>query len=237
MVEPFAIAAHETTLGEWIEFLEALPEAERQRRTPGVSDALTGSLSLTRERRRWHFSFRPADRSFEANAGEPIEYPRAQGATQDWLKMPVTGVSFQDAVAYADWLDKTNRIPGARLCSEIEWERAARGADARRYPHGDSLRPTDANYFGTYGELPAAVGLDEVGSHPDSDSPFGVHDLAGNAFEWVTSDLRSSPDDIAVFRSGSYYQSEVELRAENRNPGIPTTRDIRCGLRICAPWK
>lgn len=237
VVEPFAIAAHETTLGEWIEFLEALPEAERQRRTPGVSDALTGSLSLTRERRRWHFSFRPADRSFEADVGEPIEYPRAQGATQDWLKMPVTGVSFQDAVAYAEWLDKTNRIPGARLCSEIEWERAARGADARRYPHGDSLRPTDANYFGTYGELPAAVGLDEVGSHPDSDSPFGVHDLAGNAFEWVTSDLRSSPDDIAVFRSGSYYQSEVELRAENRNPGIPTTRDIRCGLRICAPWK
>ena len=50
------------------------------------------------------------------------------------------------------WLDRTGRVPGARVCEEREWERAARGADDRMYPHGDNLEPDDANFDETYGK-------------------------------------------------------------------------------------
>ena len=76
-------------------------------------------------------------------------------------------------------------MPGARLCSELEWERAARGGDDRMFPHGDELRAEDANIDLTYGRVDSAYGPDAVGSHPASRSPFGVDDLAGNVLELV----------------------------------------------------
>ena len=72
----------------------------------------------------------PNERAYEAREGEPIRYSgRAQRASQDWLRFPVSGVTWDDAATYAAWLDATGRVPGARLCTEYEWERAARGAD------------------------------------------------------------------------------------------------------------
>ena len=91
----------------------------------------------------------------------------------DWMRLPVSGISADDAVAYAAWLATTGRVRGARLCSEVEWERAARGADDRLYPHGYHLAPADANHFATYG---AGAGPDQVGSYPVSRSPFGIDD-------------------------------------------------------------
>src|SRR5207237_9071692 len=121
--------------------------------------------------------------------GEKLRLPRAERAEQDWLRLPVAGISFLDARAYAEWLSRTARVPGARLCNEMEWERAARGADDREFPGGDALRPTDANFDATYGKQPQAFGPDQVGSHPGSRSPFGVDDMAGNVWEWVESSL------------------------------------------------
>ena len=91
---------------------------------------------------------------------------------------------------------------GARLCTELEWERAARGGDDRLFPHGDELASDDANFDSTYGRVDSAYGPDAVGSHPASRSPFGVDDLAGNVFELVTSSLK--PDEL-VIRGGAYY--------------------------------
>ena len=118
--------------------------------------------------------------------GVSVVYPgRTVRREQAWERWPVVGVRVADARAYAAWLDRTGRVPGARLCTNAEWERAARGADDRLYPHGDELAPDDANWIKTYDEKAAALGPDEVGSHPASDSPFGVADLAGNAWEWT----------------------------------------------------
>src|SRR5439155_14762439 len=109
-----------------------------------------------------------------------------------------------EARAYAAWLSRSGRLVGARLCSEHEWERAARGADDRIFPHGDRLLPDDANYDETYGRHPLGFGPDEVGSHPESESPYGVLDLVGNVLEWTRSVRRPGEP---ILRGGSWYHA------------------------------
>ena len=177
-------------------------------------------------------TLQPTSRAYTADADHAIHYEaRAAAADQRWLRMPVSGISWDDAQAYAAWLDRTGALPGARPCDEHEWERAARGADDRLFPHGDRLAPDDADLAETYGRQPEAFGPDEVGTHPASDSPFGVADLAGNAWEWVAS--VSGQEQVAI-RGGSWYHNPLAARSNNREPCEPTLRAIVIGLRICA---
>ncbi|HEY8211786.1 MAG TPA: bifunctional serine/threonine-protein kinase/formylglycine-generating enzyme family protein [Myxococcaceae bacterium] len=233
---PYFIARWETTYAQWREFLEALPPAELQRRLPRVTaSSMFGTLSLVppaSPAEKWVFELRVSGTIHRAREGEPLTYPgRDRRVSQDWLQFPVAGISFEDAQAYARWLDQTGRVPGARLCTEREWERAARGADDRKFPHGDRLLPDDTNYDQTYGKKPDGFGPDVVGSHPASRSPFGIDDMAGNVMEWtVTSAERSEP----VNRGGDYYEYSTAERVENRNEPEPTYRDPTLGLRLCA---
>ena len=109
--------------------------------------------------------------------------------------------------------------------------RAARGADARLFPHGDQLGPTDANFDQTYDKQPEAMGPDEVGSHAASDSPFGVADLVGNAFEWTTSSYSAGQ---FVLRGGSFFYDVKTNRLCNRSEAVRTLRAASVGVRICA---
>jgi formylglycine-generating enzyme required for sulfatase activity len=140
-------------------------------------------------------------------------------------------VSYDDAVAFTAWLDRTRRVPGARLCDEYEWERAARGADGRTFPPGSALAPDDANIDVTYGRDPLAFGPDEVGSHPASRSPIGADDMAGNVWEWTRS---VQTPDAPVERGGCWYNGDLSSRSVNRELGEPTQRHIWIGVRICA---
>jgi serine/threonine-protein kinase len=85
---------------------------------------------------------------------------------------PVVHVSWFDAQAYAIWA-------GKHLPSEAQWEKSARGTDGRKYPWG-KLAPdaTRANYGRQ------RMGTTPVGSRPAGASPYDVHDLAGNVWEW-----------------------------------------------------
>ncbi|WP_437685185.1 nSTAND1 domain-containing NTPase [Sorangium sp. So ce176] len=228
----YLIARHEVTFADWMEYLRALPPDERARRTPAahkdwhvleLAQPAGGAFELL---------LKPTVEAYRAREGELLRYPgRARRAAQDWRRFPVSAISFDDATAYAAWLDRTGRVPGARLCTEAEWERAARGADDRVFPGGDRLEPDDANHDATYGRDPLGFGPDEVGAHPASASPFGVHDMAGNVFEWtVSADGAREP----VLRGGSWYENALTSVSSNREASEPTLRDALVGARICA---
>ncbi len=228
----YFIARHEVTFGDWITFLEQLPAAERTRRTPRARISANVALELLPRGRTWELQMRPAGHTYTARAGEPIRYRgRDRRAEQDWLRMPVSAVSYDDALAFSAWLDRTGRVPGARVCTEREWERAARGADARPLPTGDHLGPDDANIDVTYGQKPEAFGPDEVGAHPGSRSLFGVDDLAGNVWEIVAP---AAPGLGPTDRGGSFYEDELTALVVNRNPSEPGKRYPLLGLRVCA---
>jgi len=228
----YFIARHEVTFAAWIEYLDALGPDERRRRSPRSNNAVS-SITLTEiAPRQWRLSLTPTTRTYTAEAGQRLHYEaRATRADQDWLKFPVSAVSFEDAQAFARWLDRTRRIPGARLCDEYEWERAARGADGRIFPGGDALAPEDANLDVTYGREPLAFGPDEVGSHPGGRSPVGADDMAGNVWEWTRSVQAA---DAPVVRGGSWYHGRLSARSMNREYGEPTERTPLIGVRLCA---
>lgn len=92
---------------------------------------------------------------------------------------PVVLVSYEDAEAYGRWLSERTGETW-RLPSEIEWEKAARGSDGRRFPWGNEFDPQRLNSHdaGPFDTLP-------VGSFPQSASPYGALDMAGQVFEWT----------------------------------------------------
>ncbi len=232
---PFLIARRETTFGDWLDYLRSLPPDERKARLLHVAlGDFSGALRLTElPDGAFKLVLKPSTETYGASSGEPIVYRgRSADRSQDWQKMPVLGRSLDDMLDYLRWLDGTGRVPGARLCSDHEWERAARGADDRLYPHGSSLSPTDANFYETHGKDGSNLGPDEVGAHPSSTSPFGVDDMAGNAYEWVHSSLAANEWAI---RGGCYFFDAITARSANRNVVDKTYRDPRFGLRICAP--
>lgn len=94
---------------------------------------------------------------------------------------PVVLVSHHDARAYAAWLSarsgKAWRLPGA-----LEWEKAARGTNGRRFPWGNEFDPARLNSqdLGPFDTLP-------VSQYPAGASPYGMMDAAGQIFEWTDS--------------------------------------------------
>lgn len=115
---------------------------------------------------------------------------------------PVINVSWADAKAYCDWLAECSSKP-YRLPTELEWERAASGAEEQRWPWGNEFDPLLAN------TREAGRGKTvTVDAQPEAASPFGVLDLAGNAWEWTSDVFRPYP-----------YQSTLESELPPLAPG------------------
>ena len=156
---------------------------------------------------------------------------------------PAVNVSAGEAEAYAAWLSEATGAP-YRLPSEAEWEYAARAGSDARYPWGDEVGRERANCDGCGSEWDDARTA-PVGSFPAN--AFGVHDTAGNVYEWVADCGRESyegaPGDgsvwssegtcrVRMMRGGSWLSLPRALRSANRVRNPAGFRDINVGFRV-----
>jgi len=167
---------------------------------------------------------------------------------------PVVNVSWDDAVAFAEWLSSETGA-AFRLPSEAEWEKACRGPNGLIYPWGDSA-PDEGklNYAGNVvilnpGGKPGNT--TPIGSYsPDGDSPYGAADMAGNVAEWVAdwygwdyyaaspteNPLGPGRGDRRGVRGGYFDSFAWVVRCTVRDMFNPLNRDERFGFRLAMDW-
>ncbi len=185
--------------------------------------------------------------TYEVSNGHYREFMKATGhpAPAYWddprlnkPDQPVVGVNWYDADAYCEWT-------GKRLPTEAEWEHAAKGPDGTHFPWGHTIDATKANYGQNVGKTMP------VNAYPGGVSGFGVYNMAGNVFEWVSdwydpNYFRTSaaynpqgPSDgydfanqgpVKVLKGGSWLAPQTSLHTSHRFWNQPENNSYGVGL-------
>ena len=174
------------------------------------------------------------------------EPPRWRDKRFSAPEMPVVAVTWHEAVAYCRWLAEKSGS-SVQLPSEAQWEFAARGPEARRYPWGNEPAPTPQ--LAIFARDWEKEGPAEVGSLLAGAGPFGHLDLAGNVWEWCrdlwakdyaaaiagsSKDpvINKGDDDFRPLRGGGWGNPPEGLQSTIRNRGGPGYRFDVFGFRV-----
>lgn len=167
------------------------------------------------------------DSSDQCNGGKP-----------DRADHPINCTDHYHAAAYCQWA-------GKRLCSEVEWEKAARGSEGSTYPWGEAPATCSLAVLNDGTDGCGGGTTRPVGSLPAGASFHDVMDLAGNVGEWVADlwfrDYATSPWDgspwtdgtFEMFRGGSFRQGPDRQTAWVRDCGSPGFNQVDVGIRCC----
>lgn len=148
-----------------------------------------------------------------------------------YANFPVVAVNWHQATAYCAWA-------GRGLISEVQWEKAARGTDARMYPWGNAAPDSGLlNFNANIGDTT------EVGSYPGGASPYGAMDMAGNVWEWTADwvgtypfgEVSNPPGPVSgeglVLRGGSWLIIADYVRSAYRGWSYAEGFDFDSGFR------
>lgn len=200
-------------------------------------------------------SFQGYEHEEEITAGEklyiPVDEPGLRltydgqmfAAIPEYANHPMTMVTWFGANAYCEY-------QGNHLPSEIEWEKAARGAEmvdghGLPFPWGVEIERNHANYYSSFdlfekmfGKLgnTTPVGFFNGSTYDgyqtlDAASPYGLYDMAGNVWQWTGDDY--TDQHYRYMRGGSFYSYEVDLRVWKNNSASPIHYSPAVGFR-CA---
>jgi formylglycine-generating enzyme required for sulfatase activity len=154
--------------------------------------------------------------------------------------LPIIGVSWDDAVAYCQWLSRTTGKT-YRLPTEAEWEYSARGGENYKYAGSNDVKST-AWYRDNSDSKPHIVGQKQANG-------FGLHDMAGNVSEWCAdyysdynTNSQSNPISAAsgsrrVYRGGDWHGYAEDCRVSDRQRFkiVPGSWGSGLGFRVVCP--
>jgi serine/threonine-protein kinase len=226
-VDSFVMRRDPVTNEEYCAFLNALIDAGEGEQAQRCAPRFENFPLLKMEGA--HYSCRTDLSMFDASPDKPV-------VLVDWLS----------AKAYAAWVAKESGLPW-RLPFELEWEKAARGVDARCFPWGNFLDPTWCNMRESQPERPAVA---SPGDFPADESPYGLRGLAGNVTAWCEDlyrkvgpvvlaghvSVQEQPGEGPRSLRGGHFHGVGEIsRAAHRYRLDPSYRGTMIGVRLVRP--